>query len=65
MSTEAMNILTSSYINLDTILYEYALDIFLSRILVVERLYNISLLCSSIDGETIVLRKQLLPVAVD
>lgn len=60
VSPEAMAILRSSYINLDEILYNFALDLFISRIIMVERKTNQVLLCSHTDGEAIMARKLIL-----
>jgi hypothetical protein len=60
LSADAAEVLHSQYINLDELLYNYALDIFLSRIFVAERHEKIKLLCADTDGETIMLRKQLM-----
>jgi hypothetical protein len=60
MSPEAMGILRSSYINLDEILYSFAMDLFLTRIGIVEREAKMVLLCAELDGEDIMARKLIL-----
>jgi hypothetical protein len=65
LSAEALEVLLSQYINLDEILYNYALDLFLSRIIVAERHENIKLLCAHTDDEAIMLRIQLMKKELD
>jgi hypothetical protein len=60
LSPTALATLRSEYINLDEVLYDYALDLFLTRIEKVEKQENVKLLCSHTDGEAIMLRKMLL-----
>jgi hypothetical protein len=60
MSPEAMAILRSSYINLDEVLYSFAMNLFLTRIGIVERETNMLLLCANMDGEAIMARKMIL-----
>jgi hypothetical protein len=60
MSAKEMAILRSKYINLDEVLYDYALDLFLTRVGIVERQSKVALLCDHTDGEAIMIRKRLL-----
>jgi hypothetical protein len=53
MSPEAMAIFRSSYINLDEALSIFAMNLFLTRIGIVERETNMLLLCANMDGEAI------------
>ena len=60
LSTDAAEVLYSQYINLDELLYNYALDLFLWRIFAAERHVKIKLLCANTDGDAIMFRKQLM-----
>jgi hypothetical protein len=59
LSADAADVLYSQYINLDKILYNYALDLFLSRIIVAESNEKIKLLCAHSDGQAIMLHREI------
>ena len=57
LSNDDMMILESKYINLDRILYEVSLRLFLERILIAEKDVGMPLLCAHTDGDGIIAMK--------
>ena len=54
LSASDMKVLESKYINMDNVLYQTALSLFLHRIIIAEKSANMQLLCAATDGEEII-----------
>ena len=57
LSNDDLSILESKYINLDRVLYDVALRLYLGRVMIAEGDEGIPLLCTHTDGEGVMLMK--------